>query len=156
MVTAAHSTELQLEDGTLHLAVDLLDRFLSAVPAVACSAGQALGATCLWLASKYEEVVPCTMDDLRWLTGGAFSAQQLRDTEQAVLLLLLWRLALPTAWSFHSQMLADTGADNCELACESGWDGELPQPDAGRHGRRQPAAAGLPISLPAGALPVLR
>ncbi|WIA14127.1 hypothetical protein OEZ85_002671 [Tetradesmus obliquus] len=119
MVTAAHSTELQLEDGTLHLAVDLLDRFLSAVPAVACSAGQALGATCLWLASKYEEVVPCTMDDLRWLTGGAFSTQQLRGTEQAVLLLLRWRLALPTAWSFHSQMLADTGAGGRrELGCE--------------------------------------
>jgi hypothetical protein len=32
------------------LAVDLLDRFLSAVPIARCSAGQLVGAACLWLA----------------------------------------------------------------------------------------------------------
>jgi hypothetical protein len=60
--------------------------------------------------SKYEEVNPCTMDDLTWLTSNAWTPQQLRDTEQVILLLLNWRLALPTAWTFHSQLMVDTDA----------------------------------------------
>jgi hypothetical protein len=64
----------------------------------------------LYICSKFEEVVPCTLDDLLWLTGGSLTAQQLRDTEHVVLLLLKWRLALPTAWTFHSQIVADIGA----------------------------------------------
>jgi hypothetical protein len=53
------------------------------------------------------------MDDLRWLTAGACTAQQLRQTEEVLLLLLNWRLALPTAWNFHSQILADVDAGEC-------------------------------------------
>lgn len=60
--------------------------------------------------SKYEEVNSCSMGDLTWLTCGSWTPQQLRDTERVILPLLGWRLALPTAGSFHSQLLAETDA----------------------------------------------
>jgi hypothetical protein len=49
--------EFQLSQETLFLAVTLLDRFMS-VKAVLCCQLQLLGVTCLWVAAKYEEVMP--------------------------------------------------------------------------------------------------
>lgn len=49
--------EFRLGQETLFLAVTLLDRFLS-MRSVLCCQLQLLGTTCLWVASKYEEVLP--------------------------------------------------------------------------------------------------
>jgi cyclin A len=49
--------EFQLGQETLFLAVTLLDRFMSVKPVLCCQL-QLLGITCLWVAAKYEEVLP--------------------------------------------------------------------------------------------------
>lgn len=49
--------EFQLSQETLYLAVALLDRFMSAKPVLCCQL-QLLGVTCLWVAAKFEEVMP--------------------------------------------------------------------------------------------------
>jgi hypothetical protein len=49
--------EFQLSQETLFLAVALLDRFLSLKPVLCCQL-QLLGVTCLWVAAKFEEVLP--------------------------------------------------------------------------------------------------
>jgi hypothetical protein len=49
--------EFQLSQETLFLAVALLDRFMSVKPVMSCQL-QLLGTTCLWVTSKYEEVMP--------------------------------------------------------------------------------------------------
>jgi cyclin A len=49
--------EFQLSQETLFLAITLLDRFMSVKPVLCCQL-QLLGVTCLWVAAKYEEVMP--------------------------------------------------------------------------------------------------
>lgn len=49
--------EFQLSQEALFLAVALLDRFMSVKPVMCCQL-QLLGITCLWVTSKYEEVMP--------------------------------------------------------------------------------------------------
>jgi hypothetical protein len=49
--------EFLLSQESLYLAISLLDRFLSLHAVPRCQL-QLLGVTCLWVASKYEEVLP--------------------------------------------------------------------------------------------------
>jgi cyclin A len=49
--------EYKLSQESLFLAVSLLDRFLSR-ERVRCRYLQLLGVTCLWVAAKFEEVLP--------------------------------------------------------------------------------------------------
>lgn len=49
--------EFVLSQESLYLAISLLDRFLSMQAVPRCQL-QLLGVTCLWVASKYEEVLP--------------------------------------------------------------------------------------------------
>jgi cyclin A len=49
--------EFALSQESLYLAISLLDRFLSLHAVQRCQL-QLLGVTCLWVASKYEEVLP--------------------------------------------------------------------------------------------------
>lgn len=59
---------LRYDSETLHLAINYMDRFLSRknVPAYRM---QLVGAASLFIAGKYEEVSPCTANDLLGFTG---------------------------------------------------------------------------------------
>lgn len=49
--------EFHMSQETLYLGISLLDRFLSLQAVPRCQL-QLLGVTCLWVAAKYEEVMP--------------------------------------------------------------------------------------------------
>jgi hypothetical protein len=88
--------EFRLQRETVHLAVNYVDRFLSASVAMARDCMQLVGVTCLFLAAKLEEVRPPLVHDYARVTAGAHSADELRHFERVVLDRLHWRMSSPT------------------------------------------------------------
>jgi hypothetical protein len=97
--------EFSLSQETLFLAVSLLDRFLSA--RCVCRAQlQLLGVTCLWVASKYDEVSPPVLADFVEITDNSYRPADLIAMESLLLQVLGFELGAPTAVHFLQQYLA--------------------------------------------------
>jgi len=107
----------KFEDETLHLTVNLIDRFLER-KRVLHPQLQLVGVAALMIAAKYEEVEyePCCSEFAR-LTRGEFSAKQIRVTERFMLTSLEFKLTTPSSLVFLSQF--------CKVA------GVAPRSDAG-------------------------
>ena len=96
--------EFNMGQETLFLAVSLLDRFLSSQP-VSRSHLQLLGVTCLWVASKYEEVSPPVLADFVEITDNSYRAEDLICMESSLLEVLNYKLTVPTSIHFLHQFL---------------------------------------------------
>lgn len=82
MVEVQENFELNHE--TLYLGVKLVDRYLSLAP-VTRAALQLVGATALFLASKYDERCPPSIQDFLYICDDAYSRQELIAMEASVL-----------------------------------------------------------------------
>ena len=84
---------------TLYFAVKLIDLYLSKI-SVSVMNLQLIGITCLWIASKFEETkIPCS-DDILYICNGAYTKQQLINTEMSILLELDYDINVPTPYRF--------------------------------------------------------
>lgn len=103
--------EYCLSRETVYLAINYVDRFLSASPTDLPADGtsrsvvdrktlQLLGVTCLWIASKIEEIFPPSPEDFAVCTDHAYDAGQLVNMEPVVLRVLNWRLHAQTPFSW--------------------------------------------------------
>ncbi|KAL0230456.1 hypothetical protein PCE1_004016 [Barthelona sp. PCE] len=93
------TSEYQCTNDTLFLAVSFLDRVLSKRP-VFRERLQLLGATCLFIASKLEEVDALTLSDFIFVCAETYSKQEFLEMERLVLNTLEFTLHVPTAKSF--------------------------------------------------------
>lgn len=75
---------------TYYLAIDYVDRYLSTVKELPKNQLQLLGITCLFIASKVEEVYPPKLSELSYVTDGACTDQDMLLKEMAVLQILNW------------------------------------------------------------------
>lgn len=94
MVEVQENFELNHE--TLYLGVKLVDRYLSLAP-VTRAALQLVGATALFLASKYDERCPPSIQDFLYICDDAYSRQELIAMEASVLcgsIIRLWSYSL--------------------------------------------------------------
>lgn len=89
---------------SLHLAFDIVDRYLSSV-SVRSSRLQLLGAAALLIASKYEEILPVRVEDLARLSDRAYTRGDVIDMEATVLFALDFRVSNPTSYSFLGRFL---------------------------------------------------
>ena len=89
---------------SLHLAFDIVDRFLSHT-CVQPSRLQLLGATALLIASKYEEMNPVFVADLARLSGRAYTREDVLDMEAEVLFAIDFSVSKPTSYSFLGRFL---------------------------------------------------
>ena len=71
--------EYQLTMDTLALAVAYLDRFLSKM-SVSRSKLQLLGATCMYLAAKFEEIYPPEIAEFVYITDDTYTKRQVSAT----------------------------------------------------------------------------
>lgn len=104
-------TSFRFSNATLHLAVSLLDRFLDATLLVELEQLQLVGATCFWIASKYEER-HLPMDGLVRACDGLYRRQEFLLMETRILATLRCRVSLPTADTFLDLFLAVAKLDN--------------------------------------------
>jgi len=105
MITIDWLIEVQQEykcsDQTIHLAINYLDRFLSQAE-VERGQLQLLGSTCLFIASKYQEIYPPTPDQFVYISDKTFSQQDLLSVESMVLNTLKFRCTVATTLDFVS------------------------------------------------------
>lgn len=89
---------------SLHLAVNIMDRFLSNVE-IDRASFQLVGVTSLLIAAKYEEIYPPEIKDCVYITDRAFTKQDVIDMEADILGVLRFNLCVPTGKSFISRAL---------------------------------------------------
>ncbi|XP_057658839.1 G1/S-specific cyclin-E1 [Diorhabda carinulata] len=85
---------------TYYLCVDYFDRFLSIRPDVPKNQLQLVGVTCLFLASKLEEVYPPRLSEFSYVCDGACSPDEILACELLILNSLGWDLNImtPSDW----------------------------------------------------------
>lgn len=98
----------RLSAPAVHLAVSLLDRF-TAMRTIRVGDYQLIGATALFIASKYEEVYPPEIRDFAWMGDNSFTVTQILETERAMLAALNFELALPHAYIFLGHLVDRAG-----------------------------------------------
>lgn len=96
--------KFRLEQETLYLCINILDRYLSRVR-VERKQLQLVGVTALLIASKYEEIYPPEVKDCVYITDRAYTRQDILDMEATILAELQFNLTVPNAYPFLQRFL---------------------------------------------------
>ena len=95
---------------TLYLAVNILDRFLSLKTlSITKTKLQCVGITALFIASKYEEICPLSIQNILHLT--TFSKDYILKTENEILFTLEFKITVVTPYVFLLRFLKAAHAD---------------------------------------------
>ncbi|KAB5589297.1 G2/mitotic-specific cyclin cdc13 [Ceratobasidium theobromae] len=84
---------------TLYLAMHLVDRMLS-IRVVSLSRLQLVGVTCMFIASKYEEIMAPSVKHFVECADAAYTEKDILDAEQYVLRVLGWDCSYPNVMTF--------------------------------------------------------
>lgn len=93
------SEEYKLVPDTLYLTVNLIDRFLS-TSLIQKHRLQLLGVTCMFIASKYEEMCAPRVEEFCFITDNTYTKEEVVKMEKEVLNLLRFQLSVPTTKTF--------------------------------------------------------
>ncbi|VEN43525.1 unnamed protein product [Callosobruchus maculatus] len=96
---ASVSDEYKFADETFHLSVNYIDRFLSQISMIR-SKFQLLGAAAMMVATKMEEYYPLDATEWSFLTGDAFTSNQVLKMEKMLLKVLRFITKPPTINEF--------------------------------------------------------
>ncbi|XP_072290466.1 cyclin-A2 [Eucyclogobius newberryi] len=94
--------EYKLQNETLYLAVNYIDRFLSSM-SVLRGKLQLVGTAAMLLASKFEEIYPPEVAEFVYITDDTYTRKQVLRMEHMVLKVLSFNLAAPTINQFLTQ-----------------------------------------------------
>lgn len=109
----------ELEAQTLFLTVNYIDRYMAQVP-VKSQKLQLVGVAALLIASKFEEIYPCDMDDLLYICERSYTKTDLVDCERDLLNAFKFNLAVPSVSSFLGYYLEHFEEEDVlisQLAC---------------------------------------
>jgi len=84
---------------TLHLTVNLIDRFLTRTP-VARKRLQLVGVCAMFIAAKFEEITPPELHDWVYITDKAYTQDEVLGMEVTMLSSLSFQIMVPTAAHF--------------------------------------------------------
>jgi len=104
-------TRFRLLPETLYLAVNIIDRFLSA-KVVQLDRLQLVGVTAMFIASKYEEVLSPHVANFRHVADDGFSETEILSAERYVLSALDYDLSYPNPMNFLRRI---SKADNYDI-----------------------------------------
>jgi hypothetical protein len=93
------SLEYHLQNETLYLSINFLDRFLCHEQVLRGKL-QLVGITCLFIASKYEEMTPQTVDEFVYITDNTYDRAEVLDMERKILVALKFELTAVTSITF--------------------------------------------------------
>eukprot|EP00933_Yihiella_yeosuensis_P062398 TRINITY_DN65338_c0_g1_i1.p1 TRINITY_DN65338_c0_g1~~TRINITY_DN65338_c0_g1_i1.p1 ORF type:complete len:411 (-),score=74.52 TRINITY_DN65338_c0_g1_i1:97-1329(-) len=92
----------KLRRETLHLSVNILDRYLAVAP-VSRKRLQLAGVVSMFLASKFEEIDPPPVSDFVYITDKAYTKNDILQMECSMLSALGFQLVVPTVTHFSHQ-----------------------------------------------------
>ena len=104
-------TRFRLLPETLFLAVNIIDRFLSAEQ-VALDRLQLVGVTAMFIASKYEEVLSPHVANFSHVADETFTDKEILDAERHVLAILGYNMSFPNPMNFLRRI---SKADNYDI-----------------------------------------
>ncbi|KAL7678548.1 putative cyclin [Plasmopara halstedii] len=93
------------KDADTFLTVNYIDRYLAQI-SVQSQRFQLVGVAALLIASKFEEIYPCDMDDLLYICERSYAKDDLVDCERSLLNVLNFNLAVPSVSSFLGYYLS--------------------------------------------------
>lgn len=121
--------KFKLMDETLHLTMNLIDRYLEVAP-VGRRNLQLVGVTAMLVASKYEEIWAPEVRDFVYISDRAYNRDQILQMEKNMLNLLKFNLTIPTTHHFLQRFIKAAGvADETELVTYAKYLVELALPD---------------------------
>ncbi|KAM3937588.1 cyclin-A2 [Leptodactylus fuscus] len=94
--------EYKLQNETLYLAVNYIDRFLSSM-SVLRGKLQLVGTAAMLLAAKFEEIYPPEVAEFVYITDDTYNKKQVLKMEHLVLKVLSFDLAAPTILQYLNQ-----------------------------------------------------
>lgn len=100
------SNKWNLFDDTIHYAVSYMDRYLFEIKEELGQL-QLVGATCLWIACKFNEVAPPDVEDFVYMTDDTYTRTSFLKKEADVLSAINFELSKPTTKTFLMQYLND-------------------------------------------------
>lgn len=106
----------QLLPQTLHITIDLIDRYLDVESKVKRQKLQLVGITAMFIASKYEEIYPPEVSEFVRITDNAYPIEQVFEMEAMMLKALLFRVTSPTAYQFLTRFLKASKTNSDETA----------------------------------------
>ncbi|XP_004716545.1 cyclin-A2 [Echinops telfairi] len=121
--------EYKLQNETLYLAVNYIDRFLSSM-SVLRGKLQLVGTAAMLLASKFEEIYPPEVAEFVYITDDTYTKKQVLRMEHLVLKVLAFDLAAPTVNQFLTQYFLHQEPVNCKVESLAMFLGELSLIDA--------------------------
>ncbi|XP_057313565.1 G2/mitotic-specific cyclin-A-like [Hydractinia symbiolongicarpus] len=101
--------EYKLVPQTLYLTVNFIDRFLSCM-SVLRGKLQLVGAACMLVAAKFEEIYPPEVAEFVYITDDTYTPKQVLRMEHLILKTLAFELSVPTAKNFLGRYLLAAGA----------------------------------------------
>lgn len=102
--------KFQLLPETLHLTVNIIDRFLD-LKHVTKQKLQLIGVTALLLSSKYEEIMCPDVNEFAQITAGAYTKDEILKTEKLMLGALDFNVTVATPYTFLKSYLKAARAD---------------------------------------------
>ncbi|KAM6220171.1 cyclin-A2 [Rhynchocyon petersi] len=141
--------EYKLQNETLYLAVNYIDRFLSSM-SVLRGKLQLVGTAAMLLASKFEEIYPPEVAEFVYITDDTYTKKQVLRMEHLVLKVLAFDLAAPTINQFLTQYFLYQQTADCKVESLAMFLGELSLIDADPYLKYLPsviAAAAFHIAL---------
>jgi cyclin B len=87
--------QFNLENETFHMAVSMIDRYLQTVHSTPRKYLQLVGVTALFMASKYEELMPPEIGDFVYVTDDTYSKEQILHMETKMFKALDFQLCKP-------------------------------------------------------------
>jgi len=91
--------EYKLKQQTLYLTVNYIDRFLSSM-SVLRGKLQLVGAACMLVAAKFEEIYPPEIKEFVYITDDTYTTKQILRMEHLILKTLSFDLSVPTCKDF--------------------------------------------------------
>ena len=95
---------------TLHMTVDLIDRYLSKDFTIPRQKLQLVGITAIFIASKYEEIYPPEVYEFVRITDHAYTPEEVFEMEEDMLRALEYYATAPTAYQFLERFLKASGS----------------------------------------------
>lgn len=102
--------QFSLETETYYMAVSMIDRYLQSEPSTSRKYLQLVGVTALFMASKYEELMPPEINDFVYVTDDTYSKEQILKMEMRIFSKLGFNLSKPLPIHFFRRFAKASGS----------------------------------------------
>jgi cyclin B len=107
--------KFKLNDETLYLAVNIIDRYLERTPITRVRL-QLVGVSAMLIASKYEDIYPPEVQDFVNISDKAYTREEILNMERSILKQLKYSVTVPSAFRFLQMFCKICGSTEQQMS----------------------------------------